>query len=58
MQPIPTMKRCWGIRHLRFYWHRARVYRWARLWGNAGIGLGIANEGDLRELLAIWDGKA
>ena len=52
------MRRWWGIRHCRFYWHRARVYRWAAMWGQAGIGLGIPNEADLQELMAIWDGQA
>ena len=52
------MRRWWGIRHCRFYWYRARVYRWAAMWGQAGIGFGIPNDADLQELMAIWDGKA
>ena len=41
-----------------FNYHRARVYRWAAMWGQAGIGFGIPNDADLQELMAIWDGKA
>ncbi len=52
------MKRLWGIRHLRWYWHSVRVWRWARQWGRLGIGLGVPNMRDLDHLEAIWRGEA
>ena len=52
------MKRRPVIRHLRYYWHRWRVYRWARTWARLGIGLGWPNQSDLDHLKAIWEGKA
>jgi hypothetical protein len=52
------MKRLWGIRHLRYYWLRMRIWQWARWWGEHGIGLGFPNEADLRQLDRIWEGKA
>jgi len=51
------MKRLWGIRHLRWAWGSYRVHRWARMWAQSGIGLGIPNSADLKVLDAIWRGE-
>jgi hypothetical protein len=51
------MRRCWGIRHVRYVYLRWRVCSWAAMWGEYGIGLGFPNEHDLRVLDAIWEGK-
>lgn len=51
------MKRLWGIRHIRCLWLGWRVHRWARMWGECGIGPGVPNESDLRVLDAIWRGE-
>ena len=45
------------IRHVRWLWHTWRATRWARAWGEVGIGLGIINESDQRALDAIWRGE-
>lgn len=51
------MKKLWGIRHVRFFFLSWLVHRWARQWGQIGVGLGVPNEHDLRVLQLIWDGK-
>jgi hypothetical protein len=51
------MKRWPVIRHIRWLWLAWRVRRWAREWGNIGIGLGYPTEHDLRVLDAIWRGE-
>lgn len=52
------MKRLPIIRHVRWAFLTWRVHSWARMWGRAGIGLGIPNESDLNHLDLIWKGKA
>jgi hypothetical protein len=52
------MKRWPIIRHIRYLVLRARVYEWARWWGDVGIGLGVPNESDLAQLERIWNGDA
>ncbi len=52
------LKRRWGIRHLRCIFLAWRVFRWARMWGAAGIGLGHPNSSDLAYLDKIWKGEA
>ena len=52
------MKRWWGIRHLRYWWLRWRVYRWAGMMYECGLGLGCPNPADLRHLGDIWRGLA
>ena len=52
------MKRWPIIRHIRYWWLRARVYQWAAMWGDVGIGLGVPNEADLAHLERIWRGEA
>lgn len=51
------MNRWWGIRHLRFVVLAYRVQRWARIWGAAGIGLGVPNPADLDYLDKVWRGE-
>jgi hypothetical protein len=50
------MKRLPIIRHIRYWWLRYQVYRWAWHWGQIGIGMGYPNEADLRQLERIWRG--
>lgn len=52
------MKRWPVVRHVRYFWLAYRVDRWARMWGQAGVGLGYPNPGDLHHLDLIWKGKA
>lgn len=52
------MKRWPIIRHIRFFWFQYRVFRWARMWYEGGIGLGSPNPSDLYWLEEIWKGKA
>jgi hypothetical protein len=49
--------RVWGVRHLRFFWHAWRVNRWARMWGDIGIGTGVPNASDIEHLRGIWRGE-
>lgn len=51
------MKRWRVIRHIRFWIMYRRVARWARAWGEVGIGLGYINPSDEAHLKDIWDGK-
>lgn len=52
------MKRWWGIRHIRYLYHSYQIQRWARMWGQIGIGLGWANPSDIEYLDKIWKGEA
>lgn len=52
------MRRCWGVRHLRWAWHTWQLYRQVRAWYYLGLGLGVPNDHDLRVLDDIWEGKA
>jgi hypothetical protein len=45
------------IRHVRYFYHAWRLYRWARAWNSIGIGIG-PNPADIDHLEAIWRGKA
>ena len=51
------MKRWPVIRHVRYFWLAWQVSRWARAWGQAGIGLGVPNQADVAHLEAIWRGE-
>jgi hypothetical protein len=52
---IALMKRLWGIRHVRYYWHAWRMARWYHLWtANGYVG---PHQSDLDVLAAIWAGK-
>jgi hypothetical protein len=51
------MSRWWGVRHLRYLWHRGRLYRWARECAACGLGLGEPNPADLAYLDGIWRGE-
>lgn len=46
------------IRHIRFYYLRYRVFRYAAMWGSMGIGVGGPNPSDLEHLDRIWRGEA
>ena len=50
------MKRLFGIRHIRYFYLHYRALRWARKWGDMGLGLGYPNESDLKYLDAVWRG--
>lgn len=52
------LSRLWGVRHVRFWYLSYQVHRWARRWGQMGIGFGVANEADIAELRRIWRGEA
>lgn len=52
------MLRLWGIRHLRYWWNRRRLYAWAEACAQFGLGLGRPNPSDLKHLDAIWRGEA
>ena len=52
------MKKLWGIRHIRFFYLRGRVYSYAAKCAEFGIGLGNPNPSDLNHLDLIWQGKA
>jgi hypothetical protein len=49
------MKRLWGIRHMRYFWHARRMGRWYAVWTEYGY-VGPAHS-DLDMLAAIWDGR-
>jgi hypothetical protein len=51
------MKKLWGIRHIRYAVLAWRVYRFARAWGQIGIGLGYPNPSDIAYLDAVWRGE-
>lgn len=53
-----TMKRLWGVRHIRWLWLSWRVHQFARQCAGIGLGLGCPNESDLKVLDAIWRGDA
>lgn len=47
--------RLWGIRHIRYFWHRTRFNIW---WYDVGRHLGMfPNERDITYLEDIWKGK-
>jgi hypothetical protein len=52
------MKYLWGLRHLRFVWHRYHCHRFAATMGALGLGLGTPHPHDLAHLDAIWRGEA
>jgi len=52
------MSRLWGLRHIRYWWHRHNVYNFARYCASMGLGMGHPNEADLIHLKRIWEGKA
>jgi hypothetical protein len=50
------MRRWYGIRHVRFYWHSRRLAYWLSLWHPYGYI--VPSQADLDYLDAIWEGKA
>jgi hypothetical protein len=46
------------VRHVRWLWYRHLVYRNAREWADAGIGLGFPHDSDLEQLRRIKAGEA
>lgn len=52
------MKRWPIIRHIRWFWLRYRVERWAWYCGQMGLGLGHPNPSDIAYLNDIWAGRA
>ena len=52
-----NLKRLPVIRHIRFFYLDYMAHRWARIWGECGIGLGQPNPSDLAYLKAVWEGK-
>ena len=51
------MKKWWGIRHVRYWYLRFRVYQWAEECARHGIGLGYPNPADLEHLEGIRKGR-
>ncbi len=51
------MKKLWGIRHIRYFYLKVRVFQAAEDWARMGIGFGYPNEYDIQMLQSIWDGK-
>jgi hypothetical protein len=51
------MSKWWGIRHIRYWWHRRQVYRWAEECATMGLGLGEPNPSDIAYLNGIWNGE-
>ena len=49
-----TIKRMWGIRHVRYFYLKWRVLVWAERWGRMGIGLGCPNPSDIEHLERIY----
>lgn len=52
-----SLKRWWGVRHLRYWWHKRAVYNHAQTMADFGLGLGEPNIHDLIQLELIWRGK-
>ena len=51
------MKKRWGIRHIRYWYLRWKVWRWAEECARYGIGLGYPNPADLEQLEGIRKGR-
>ena len=51
------MKKWWGLRHIRYWYLRWRVYLWAEDCALLGIGLGYPNRADLDRLDEIREGR-
>lgn len=47
-----SVKRLWGIRHIRWLWYSYHITRWVEAWGAL-----IMSERDRRILDAIWKGE-
>lgn len=52
------MKRWWGIRHIRFWWLRGKLYRFLDECHEVGIGFAGPHPRDLEYLDAVWRGEA
>lgn len=53
-----SVKRWWGIRHVRWMWYLWRAHVWARRFRKMGLGNGKPSEVDYTIAGLIWDGKA
>ena len=51
------IKRLWGIRHLRYWWHGYRLAVWVDRCREVGIGI-AANPADIQHLEEIRNGRA
>jgi hypothetical protein len=51
------MKRLWGVRHIRWFYHTIQCERHAAFWAQFGIGLGYPTAHDEALLEAIWRGE-
>jgi hypothetical protein len=51
------VKRWWGIRHLRYWWHVAGLNLHLARWEAMGF-VPIPQQSDLDHLQAIWEGRA
>ena len=49
------MRRWYGIRHLRSFWHAIQLARWVGFWSTYGDT--HASPADLDYLDAIWEGR-
>jgi hypothetical protein len=52
------MWRWFGIRHVRYWWLRRQIYRYAADCADVGLGLGQPNAADLIFLDLVWRGQA
>jgi hypothetical protein len=51
------VKRWWGIRHLRYWWHVAGLNLHLARWEAMGF-VPVPQQSDLDHLQAIWEGRA
>lgn len=51
------MRKLWGIRHIRYFYLKVRVFEAAEQWARMGIGIGHPNDYDIKILEEIWAGK-
>ena len=54
MKPVKTW---WGIRHVRHWYLRRKVWMWAEDCARMGLGLGYPNRADLDALEDIRRGR-
>ena len=52
-----TVKRWQGIRHVRYWYLRRKVWQWAAECAQLGLGLGYPNSADLEHLEGIRRGR-
>jgi hypothetical protein len=54
---MQNWKRWWGVRHLRYWWIKSKLWEDARALQTIGIGNGVPWINDLFDLELIWRGK-